>query len=172
MQLQLITSVQFPPHTVSRFWSKIKKTSTCWLWTGFLNDAGYGIISIGCVLIRAHRFSWELHFSPIPDGLLVCHHCDNPPCVNPAHLFLGTKRDNARDMVAKGRHVVGGTHCGSDGKWKHGTDHWRAKMNEANIEELRNLRAHGWSLLALGQRFGITIGAVSMIANHKRWKHL
>jgi hypothetical protein len=73
----------------------------CWEWKGFRNTAGYGR---GPHDVPAHRLSWEMHNGPIPDGLFVCHRCDNPPCVNPAHLFLGTAKDNIDDMVRKDRH--------------------------------------------------------------------
>ncbi len=90
-----------------RFWSKVVKTDDgCWGWNGATTPFGYGRMtagSRGAGLLRAHRVSWELHYGPIPAGLLVLHHCDNPPCVRPNHLFLGTMLDNSRDAVAKGR---------------------------------------------------------------------
>lgn len=73
----------------------------CWEWSGLRSARGYG--RFGHDSRRAHRIAWELTFGPVPDGLLVCHTCDNPPCIRPEHLFLGTDADNARDMVAKGR---------------------------------------------------------------------
>jgi HNH endonuclease len=88
-----------------RFWEKVKKTDGCWEWTARRLPKGYGTIS--CVDHRtslcAHRVSWELHNGPIPDGMWVLHHCDNPQCANPDHLFLGTHTQNMRDMLAKGR---------------------------------------------------------------------
>jgi len=88
-----------------RFWAKVDKTDSCWVWTGATLRRGYGQIRIPVKKAKqAHRLSWEIHNGPIPDGMLVCHKCDNPPCVNPAHLFLGTQSDNNKDCVRKGRH--------------------------------------------------------------------
>lgn len=92
-----------------RFWANVDKTlghgpqGTCWVWTACAIK-GYGYIS----RTLAHRVSWEIHNSPIPEGLCVLHKCDNPPCVNPEHLFLGTKKDNILDAVAKGRWIQAG----------------------------------------------------------------
>ena len=99
---------------VERFWAKVDRSGPgpehrpelgpCWQWTASRTRAGYGKFSIrrGC-FEESHRVSWRLHSGPIPDGLWVLHHCDNPPCVRPSHLFLGTNADNVADMLAKGR---------------------------------------------------------------------
>src|SRR5262245_56294238 len=86
-----------------RFWSKVQKTETCWLWTG-AKTRGYGAINIDHHAVLAHRVSYELHIGPIPDGLYVLHRCDVHACVRPDHLFLGTHLDNIQDMVLKKRH--------------------------------------------------------------------
>ncbi len=88
-----------------RFWKHVHKTDSCWLWTASVNDKGYGqlFVGVGKSPLRAHRVSWELHRGLIPIGLLVLHHCDNPPCVRPDHLFLGTYKDSTQDMISKGR---------------------------------------------------------------------
>lgn len=88
-----------------RFWSKVSKCECdkCWEWTASLNSKGYGRMNMQGRTGLSHRLSWLIHFSEIPDGLDVLHHCDNPKCVNPNHLFLGTHSDNMRDMVKKGR---------------------------------------------------------------------
>src|SRR5678816_769446 len=107
--------------TEPRFWKHVKRAQGdgCWIWTAdkmtsqqkrrTQRGAGYGNFMInGCTKrVFAHRFSWELHFGPIPPGMLVCHRCDNPSCVRPDHLFLGTHKDNTQDMIRKGRHAHG-----------------------------------------------------------------
>ena len=96
------------------FWLQVNfDPDACWTWTGYCNAAGYGHVRWGeDRRVFAHRVAWEAVHGPIPDGLVVCHHCDNPPCVRPDHLFLGTVRDNAQDMIAKGRSAgQKQTHC-------------------------------------------------------------
>lgn len=93
---------------VDRFWQKVNKTEKigCWEWTSTKNQKGYGLLGVGGSAIMAHRVSWFIHFGEIPDGLFVLHTCDNSSCVNPDHLFLGTNRDNMKDMYDKGRRVA------------------------------------------------------------------
>lgn len=96
-----------------RFLVKVRKTDACWVWEGSQASNGYGSFSIK-KSIRAHRLSWMLYRGDIPAGLFVCHKCDNPPCVNPAHLWLGTNQENVIDSVKKGRWLLGrkkSTHC-------------------------------------------------------------
>lgn len=93
-----------------RFWLRVMKTDTCWIWNGWSGNKNYGRMSIydkgkmKNIPTLAHRVSWELHNGKIPHGIHVLHKCDNPPCVNPDHLFLGTHKDNMMDMSKKGRH--------------------------------------------------------------------
>jgi hypothetical protein len=102
-----------------RFWAKVRKSEGCWEWVGSKIPKGYGNIGISYRPPKsalAHRVSWEIHFGPIPGGMFVCHHCDNPGCVRPDHLFLGTNLDNIRDSESKGRFHAGDfnrrkTHC-------------------------------------------------------------
>lgn len=91
-----------------RFWSHVERTSECWEWVGASANRGtkgrnYGVFWLGGKLEVSHRVSWVMERGPIPPGMLVCHRCDNPPCVRPDHLFLGTPTDNMQDMIAKGR---------------------------------------------------------------------
>jgi hypothetical protein len=89
-----------------RFWSKVEKSDECWKWTAGKHNAGYGVFWEKGRFYKAHRWSWERERGPIPDGLNLLHKCDNPACVRPDHLFLGTQKDNVNDMVSKGRHGI------------------------------------------------------------------
>lgn len=93
-------------NTEKTFWSRVivKNTDECWEWQGYKVQGGYGLFGINYRQILTHRYSWELHFGEIPEGLWVLHKCDNPACVNPEHLFTGTSEDNINDKMIKGRH--------------------------------------------------------------------
>lgn len=92
----------------TRFWKKVQvNPGSCWEWTGCLNSCGYGRTFLGGKHVYAHRLMFEAHNGPLGEGLQALHRCDNPKCVNPDHLFAGTRSDNMRDMVAKGRHAGG-----------------------------------------------------------------
>lgn len=162
-------------HTIERFWEKVEKTDNCWLWKASKRNKGYGAFiwadKNGKIIQgRAHRFSWELHFGEIPIGLCVLHKCDIPACVNPKHLFLGTKADNNNDICLKGRHVSGGTHCGINGKWKKGKDHHNYKYPKELIILLKKDREQGHSFSFLSRKYSIPIGYIFRIITGKARK--
>lgn len=96
---------KYPP-PLERFMAKVQKTDNCWLWTGPLSPLGYGYFSLNAKTVGAHRAAWTLLRGEIPKGMLICHRCDNPKCVNPDHLFVGTDYDNNIDCIKKGRHIT------------------------------------------------------------------
>ena len=110
---------QFTASDIQKFWRRVAKGDGCWLWTGGKNNLGYGRFYVRQVLWRAHRVAWILERGEIPVGLWVLHHCDNPSCVRPDHLFLGTPKDNTADMYAKGR--------AKPPVPQYGEDHWSKK---------------------------------------------
>lgn len=132
----------------------------CWEWQGTL-VGGYGQLRFGGSRYAAHRVSYELHKGPIPEGLYVCHACDNRACVNPAHLWLGTNEANMQDKLAKNRqaHVIGR---------QQGT----VKLHPPQVLVIRRLVREGVSQQAIARRFGISQSLVSRIASGKAWKHL
>jgi hypothetical protein len=98
-----------PRDLTERFWEKVAKSDGCWLWIGGRTSRGYGMFTARHRRQRgAHRYAWEMVNGPIPDGMVICHRCDNPPCVRVDHLFLGTQKDNIHDMMAKHRGATRG----------------------------------------------------------------
>lgn len=149
-----------------RFWAKVKRRGPdeCWEWQGAKQPFGYGSFRPATKAhIRAHRYAYEEANGPIPKGLVVMHRCDNPPCCNPAHLSLGTMKDNTRDCIAKGRFKPGrprGERMGN------------AKLCEAHIREIRAAPSGYGTGLVLARKFGVTNAAISAIRTRKLWKHV
>lgn len=151
---------RFAPAT-SRFWARVEKSDACWLWTGPLINAGYGKFKVESRTRSAHRFSYELRHGPIPEGMIICHTCDNPPCVNPDHLFLGTNKDNSRDMVAKNRAAR------LRGERANGV-----KLTTEDVLEIRRLRKAGVACEEVARQFSLTKAHVWRVAQGTSWAHL
>lgn len=156
-----------------RFWAKVNKDGPvvredlgpCWMWTASLRPNGYGQLKFaGSAGRKAHRVSWALAHGPVPDGSSVCHRCDNPACVRPSHLFLGTQTDNMRDKVIKGRNVISRLR---------GSDIGNSKLSPDDVMEIRRLRnVEGRRLAEIAGRFDISYGTVSEIATGRTWSWL
>lgn len=155
---------------IARFWAKVDRRGEdeCWPWLASTRPSGYGRFAIGMGrATSAHRFSFEVHRGPIPAGMFVCHHCDNPPCVNPAHLFVGTPRDNSRDAARKGR-------CAPQRRPEmyRGERQHSAKLSEADVVEIRRLFAGGAGVSELAQAFGVNSSAIYRVVRWKAWRHV
>lgn len=151
-----------PPCTKSEmFWNRVHKTDTCWLWTGAKHKRGYGYFgkTVSANERFTHRFAWVDVFGEIPEGIEVCHACDNTQCVNPAHLFLGTHADNMQDMVAKKRH-----------KTQIGGSNSRAILSEPDVREIFLLRGKV-PQLELASRFKVSRATIASIQAGRNWGH-
>lgn len=144
-----------------RFWSHVEKTDTCWLWkpTGKTGDYGRIRVRGRGPKIKTHRLSWEMHFGPIPNGLQVLHRCDTPPCVNPAHLFLGTHADNHADKAGKGRQVRGEAVV-------------VGKLTADLVRMARARVAAGETRRQVAQDLGVSATSITWAVNRKTWKHV
>ncbi len=150
-----------------RFWPNVDKNGTiarvelgpCWTWTGPSSKHGYGRINANRRWTWAHRVSWELATGAAPGALDVCHRCDNPPCVRPSHLFLGTARDNAADMVAKGRN-------------KHGEKAPNARLTAEMVIDIRSRPTSEQECKRLAALYGLGVSTVRNAAKGRSWRHL
>jgi hypothetical protein len=148
----------------NRFWEKVEKTSSCWIWqAGTLN--GYGVIKIDGCRVLCHRISWEMIHGPVPNSLCVLHNCpngDNRCCVNPDHLFLGTKGDNSRDMVLKNRQAKG-------------EQNGQSKLTDDQVMWIRRVyqrHSKEWGMCGIASKLGVTPQAIYLVLYRKSWRHL
>lgn len=149
---RILTEMQTRQKAERQFWEKVElpeDRSECWNWTAATRN-GYGNLKVSQISIKAHRLSYALHYGVLPANLLVCHHCDNPLCVNPHHLFLGTDADNARDKVRKGRQ----SRTANNGN---------AKINEQQLDEIRARITAGETNVAIAKDYPIGHAMVSRI---------
>ena len=158
----------------AEFWSRVEMTDGCWLWkgaqqgSGYRTGNGYGELTRRRQRpkgpLKAHRVAYELTYGPVPPGMEVCHDCDNPPCVRPDHLFLGTHRHNMRDAWAKGRIRKPPTLIGED--------HTQARLSVAEVVEIRQRLAAGEAGRALASKFQVSRSLISAIKNRLLWRHV
>lgn len=159
----MITLTEYSNEVLSRFWDKVTigEPKECWEWDAARNEerGGYGVFHPDKkTTVRAHRFSLELSLGRLlKPGMFACHDCDNPPCVNPAHLFEGTSADNVADAVKKMRH-------------KHGEN--GSKLSDAEVISIRHRAASGETNRLLASEYGVGEATISMITRGHRWKHL
>jgi len=172
----------FTPATIKRFWSHVQKSNpdNCWLWSAYRDKIGYGRFAIKQECgkyksILAHRISFTLTSGTLPENLCVLHKCDNPPCVNPNHLFLGTLQDNIDDMVAKGRQSKGlssGSYTKPESR-TYGERNGCSKLTNEQITEMRERYIKGnVTQKLLGTEYGVDQSLISYIVNWKRWPHI
>lgn len=149
-----------------RFWKKVTRSDGCWTWNASRCRDGYGTCFIpGKHIVGAHRVAWTiangLERGAIPEGRSVLHHCDNPACVNPAHLFLGTQLDNVRDMGRKGR-----------ARKALGPENANAKLTAETVRHIRRQRAAGVTCRAIAKELGVHPTAVGHVMRGRTWKHV
>jgi len=159
---------------VVRFWSSVDKSErpkSCWIWKAGKDKYGYGIFCCGGDNYRAHRVAYQLTQGEIPKGKCVLHHCDNPSCVNPSHLFVGTHADNVRDKVAKGRQARGDT-LRSNRIFLKGGAVGTSKLNEEQVKEIRSLAAMGLHRKKIAEKFNVHKDTIRDIIRRKIWKHI
>jgi hypothetical protein len=149
---------------VSRFLDKVDRAGPCWTWTAAKDKDGYGFFKIrhgGSSMVKAHRVAYFIATDEHPRGLFVCHRCDNPSCVRPGHLFLGTVTDNRRDCFAKGRARI-----------SHGARHTHAKLTESRVQDIRRRAASGESRESLAREYGVSPMTLGYAIRRQTWKHV
>lgn len=142
------------------FHERIKKARNgCWNWTGLLGRWGYAKLQFRDRQLGASKVGWILYGGEVPAGMFVCHKCDNPKCVNPKHLFIGTPKDNTQDAIRKGRMLVGE---------KNG----QHKLTAKQVIKIRERRKRGETLLSIANDFGVKMTAIHKIVHRDHWKHI
>lgn len=195
-----VAALYVDARVVKRFWAKVRKTDGCWEWTGSRDRKGYGRLSIGSRLDGskrphgAHRIAWVLARGSIPNGLSVLHHCDNPRCVRPDHLWLGTIADNNRDMFAKGRDGADPCRMHTEAARKaclerlprgdahyartqphrlaRGERHPGAVLTADGVRAIRLAKAAGEHVRVIAERHQISVHSVYAVVSRRNWGHV
>lgn len=151
-----------PKSLKERFEKYVVCGNGCWLWSGHVDKDGYGRIRQGSKsepLLRSHRVSYELYVGSIPPGMMVCHSCDNPPCVRPSHLFIGSAVDNVRDMIFKKRDKI------------RGSSQSQSKLSDSDVRDIR-LFSPMITQKSLASHFGVSQGLISHVLTGNNWRHV
>ena len=153
-----------PTEARNRFWSRVAKTTPeeCWLWLGCKAGGGYGTMKLHGKMTGTHRIAWIFTYGGIPPGKMVLHKCDNPPCCNPGHLFLGTNSDNMIDAITKGRMKPQIAFFGES--------NFNSKLTVKNVEAIKRMIHEGVkSLRSIGRQFGVSHFVIRQIRDKKTW---
>jgi len=142
---------------MERFWNKVKRTESCWLWQASVNALGYGLFRANGKIVTAHRFSYILNYGKIPNGLHILHHCDTPPCVRPDHLYSGTHLENMKDKKERGRVS---RQCGEN--------HPKSKLTNGEVREIRKLKGRYFQY-EIAKIYGVTKGCINHIMTNRQW---
>lgn len=134
----------------------------CHVWHGYRNTAGYGELRLNRKLVKAHRFRYAHVYGPIPPWLICCHRCNNPACVNPEHIYLGSSQDNSNDQKAAGTHLIK----------SRGEKHHRTTLSEGQVKAIRRLKEAGMSGKGIARIYKTSAATVSNIVNRKTWSHI
>lgn len=171
------------------FWARVDRSGDCWIWKGAVAKTGYGAVGYQYKNWSAHRLAWFFVHGEIPDNLFVCHRCDNRLCVNPAHLWLDTPKNNSQDMVNKGRSARG-EHSPSrqhPERLARGTEHWsikypertrkgskhhKAKLTEQMVKDIRDRVNRGESPQAIANELDMHFSSIYLLVNRKTWSHV
>lgn len=154
------------PRDIARFWTKVsvgRGLDACWRWdASVVQGKGYGQFKLDGKMLHAHRLAYELIHGPIPGAMHVCHRCDNPSCVNPDHLFVGSAMDNVRDCMEKGRR--------RRGAWGEASNF--AKITAEQVLDIREMARQSFPQWVIAEKHGISRPAVSVIVNRKTWTRI
>lgn len=157
----LVTVTQNDNNVQRRFWKHVEKSENCWVWKGWKHRDRYGLVRINKRMYMAHRIAYQMSVGPIPEGMLVCHRCDNPPCVRPDHLFLGTDYDNQQDAIRKGRIR----------NYARGERQWRAKLTQSQVDKIRaKYIPRKYSTHKLAIEYGVNQQTIWAIIANRTWR--
>jgi hypothetical protein len=151
------------------FWEKVDRSGgkdACWIWTRYADTNGYGALKVWGKKVTAHRYSYELAYGQVPEGMEVCHRCNERLCVNPGHLYAGTRQQNVADMIAAGNSGL------RPPPPKQGSDHPSAVLTEAEVIDIYQRAWSGGSQIQIAQEYGVSKHTISDIKHGKSWHHL